>query len=120
MTVGERLREIRTTRHKTLEEVALAINSSPTSVSKYESGKVKNIPQSKLMAIADYLEVSPFYILGVEDEENASPLVLSISEQLLIEDFRKLPPLYQQAVANLAKDLANAQNPQEEITQLTL
>lgn len=120
MTTGDRLREIRIKRGKTLDEVANAIGASATSISKYESGRIKNIPQNKLQAIADYLDVSISYVLGLDDPETASPIVLSINEQLLIEDYRKLSAMNQETIQILCQQLIKVEEAQDEIVQLHL
>lgn len=121
MTTGQRLKEIRTKRKKTLEEVAEAIGSSATTISKYESDKVQNIPQKKLEAIAEYLDINPSYLLGYEAPEFGGAIVLNVSEQLLIEDYRKLSYADQQTIAILLQRLLEVadQNGQKPI-QLTL
>lgn len=120
-TVGQRMKELRQMKGYTLEEVARAIKKTPTTVSKYESDRVKTIPQRNLQAIANFLEVKPSYLLGYEDDEHASTMEhLSISEQLMIEDFRKLSPPYQHVVEELILNLLDAQGQAEEIEQLTL
>ncbi len=107
-------------RGKTLDDVANAIGVSATSISKYESDRIKNIPQNKLQAIADYLDVSISYILGLDDPETASPTVLSIDEQLLIEDYRRLSALNQETVQILCQQLVKVESSQDEIVQLHL
>lgn len=120
MTTGQRLRDIRIKRDRTLEEVAHAIGVTATSISKYESDRIKNIPQTKLKAIADYLDVSISYILGLDDPKEASPVVLSIDEQLLIEDYRKLSEPDQQTVQILCRRLLEVEKAKNEIIQLHL
>lgn len=119
MTIGERLKAIRLKRKKTLEETAEAIGVTATSISKYETNRIKNIPQNKLEGLAGYFDVSLSYILGLEDPENASPLILSIDEQLLIEDYRQLSPADQKTVKILTRrllDVARDDSPYYETT----
>lgn len=118
-TAGERIREIRQKRHKTLEDVANAVGLTSTSISKYESNKVKNIPTSNLEAIAEYLDVSVSYILGLDDPESA-PLVLSIDEQILIEEYRKLPFHDQETVRMLVRRFLDVATEDESVVQLRL
>ena len=120
MTTGQRLREIRTKRGKTLEDVADAIGVTPTSISKYESDRIKNIPQSKLEMIAEYLDVSVSYILGLDKKEHEN-IILSIDEQMLIETYRQLSPLDQETVHILADRLLSVESMDgDELIQLTL
>lgn len=120
MTTGQRLRDIRIKRDKTLEDVANAIGVSATAISKYESDRIKNIPQNKLKGIAEFLDVSISYILGLDDPQEASPIVLSIDEQMLIEDYRKLSVLNQETVQILVRRLVTVEHGENEIVQLHL
>ena len=120
MTTGQRLRDARLKREKTLEDVAHAIGVTATSISKYESDRVKNIPQEKLQAISDYLDVSISYLLGLDDPANASPIVLSIDEQLLIEEYRRLSELNKETIKILCERLDEVESVKDDIVQLHL
>lgn len=121
-TTGEKIRSIRIRRKKTLKDVANAVGASVTTISKYESGAIATIPISKLNAIADYLEINPAYLLGYSSEDQ--PLILSISEQLMMEDFRKLNESDKETICILIKRFIDVdQEKQEEhhsAVQLTL
>lgn len=120
-TVGQRMKELRQLKGYTLEDVARAINKTPTTVSKYEADRVKTIPQRNLNAIAKFLDVKPSYLLGYEDDEHASTMDhLSISEQLMIQEYRRLSIPYQRVVDDMIQSLLRAQNPDDEPEQLTL
>ncbi|MCF0259656.1 MAG: helix-turn-helix transcriptional regulator [Erysipelotrichaceae bacterium] len=121
MTTGQKLKEIRLKRHKTLEDVAKAIDASPTTISKYESGKVTNIPQKKLEAIAAFLEVSPVYIMGYEDDDYDGPIVLNIEEQLMLEEYRQLSAANQETINMIVHRLLEVESDKGPKTiQLTL
>jgi len=120
MTIGDRLKYIRIQRKKTLEEVAAAVGVNPTSISKYETNRIKNIPQKKLEELARYFDVSIYYILGLTDPGDASPLILSIDEQMLVEDYRKLSHEDQVTVQILVKRLLEVASDPKDYVQLTL
>ncbi|MBF0580587.1 helix-turn-helix transcriptional regulator [Erysipelotrichaceae bacterium RD49] len=120
MTTGQRLRDTRLKREKTLDEVAHAIGVTATSISKYESDRIKNIPQDKLQAISEFLDVSVSYLLGLDDPINASPIVLSIDEQLLIEEYRKLSELNKETIKILCERLVEVESVKDKIVQLHL
>ena len=103
-----------------MEEVARALHIRSSTISKYESDKVKTIPQAKLDLLANFLYVKPSYRLGYDDDEQAAVGTLSISEQLMLEDFRELPVPYQRVVEQLIKSLKEANQNEKEIQQLTL
>lgn len=126
MEVGERLREVRIKRNKTLEDVGLAIDASPTTISKYESGRIRTIPKKKLDAIARYLEVNPLYLLGYDEKDFAGPAYLSISEQIMLQNYRELDDIDQKTVTVLIERLLEADherknpNGNHKFEQLTL
>lgn len=49
-----------------LEEVARRLNVSHTTVMRWENGDTCNISVQKLFALADILNTTPFYLLGLE------------------------------------------------------
>ena len=54
MTIGERIREARTTKGLTQEQLAEQVHVTKQAVYKYETGIVTNIPLDKLESIAAY------------------------------------------------------------------
>lgn len=59
MSVGERIRALRTARGLSQVELAAAVGESKQTIYKYEASIITNIPLSKLEAIARALHVSP-------------------------------------------------------------
>lgn len=119
MSIGSRIREARLRRGRTLEEVADAAHLKPSTISKYETGQVHNIPQLNVISIARFLSVSPYYLLGM-DEPDDGPLLLSVAEQMLVEKFRALGPADQKTLDLLADRLLDAQTERNSFEQLTL
>lgn len=72
LTVGERIKMLRTEKHMTLEDVAKGIGTSRATVSKYENGMIAHIPLDKIEAIAQLLGVSSSYLTGWTDKRNNS------------------------------------------------
>lgn len=70
MTVGERIKMLRTEQHMTLEDVAKGIGTSRATVSKYENGAITNIPLDKIEAIAKLFGVASSYLTGWTDSRN--------------------------------------------------
>lgn len=68
--MGNRIRTLRRAQKMSQEELAIKCKySDRTSIAKIESGLV-NIPQSKIILLADALNVSPEYILTGETEKD--------------------------------------------------
>lgn len=68
-TIGTRIKELRTKNKKTLDELALSANTTRQTIYKYENGIITNIPSDKIEKIANYLNVSPAYLMGWDDED---------------------------------------------------
>ena len=66
MTIGERIREARTAKGLTQEQLAEQVHVTKQAVYKYETGIVTNIPLDKLESIAACLGVAPGYLAGAE------------------------------------------------------
>lgn len=66
--LNDRIQEMRKKRNKTLKEVAEAIGIQEATLQRYESGVIKNIPHDKISAIANYLNCSPAYLMGWQDD----------------------------------------------------
>ena len=65
MTIGERIREARTAKGLTQEQLAEQVHVTKQAVYKYETGIVTNIPLDKLESIAACLGVAPGYLAGL-------------------------------------------------------
>ena len=93
-----RLKELRTEKNFTQEEVAKEIGTSQTNIGRWEKGL--NEPSSSFVVkLANFFEVSTDYLLGRSDDfgnvtvTTASPsAVLTPDEQEILETYRNLPP----------------------------
>ena len=98
MTIGERIRYLRTQKGLLQEDLAKATNSKKQAICKYENGIVTNIPLDKIEIMAKVLDVSPAYLMGWE-EENSSEETQNISqpitphEQAVLEAYRSQPEM---------------------------
>lgn len=68
MTVGDRIKKIREEKKITQEELAKYISSTKQTIYKYENGIITNIPSDKIEKIAEFLEVTPSYLMGWDNE----------------------------------------------------
>ena len=64
-----RLKELRKEKGITQQKLALDLNTSQNSISRYESG-LRPLDANMLMKIADYFNVSVDYILERTDKKN--------------------------------------------------
>lgn len=86
MSVGENIRKRRLTLDLTLEDVASRIGVSRQTLSRYETGVIKNIPQDKIDAIATTLNTTGAYLRGYVDYPDGPALTLNDVEKLLKEN----------------------------------
>ncbi|WP_153721771.1 helix-turn-helix domain-containing protein [Sporosarcina cascadiensis] len=62
--VGERIKERRLELGLTMQEIADKINVNKSTIQRYESGKISDIKTPIIESIANFLDVSPLWILG--------------------------------------------------------
>lgn len=94
MTVGERIKQIREGKNINQTELALAINVSKQNLYKYENNIITNIPSDKIEAIAKYLNISPAYIMGWDNNPKLKKdIVLTNHEKTVITLYRSKPEM---------------------------
>ena len=84
--IGQRIRDCRKHRNKTLQDVADAIGVQNSTISRYEKGQIRKIKLPVIEAIASYLGVNPEYLLGKDDDPidyDDAELLAEISPSLL-------------------------------------
>ena len=86
MTFGQRMKAIREEQRMTLAQVAERIGVSEATVQRYESGEIRNPPQTRIEAIAQALGVTAAALMGWEDDD------LDVEVRLLARDMQQLPP----------------------------
>ena len=70
MTIGEKIKLLRTQNNLTQEELANYANTTKQTIHKYETGIITNIPAIKIKAISEKLCTTPAYLMGWEDKQN--------------------------------------------------
>lgn len=80
MTIGERVKILRTEKNMTQEELAEKLGyKSKSSVAHIENGR--DIPRSMIVKLADILDTSPAYLMGWEDEPPARDDLSALAER---------------------------------------
>lgn len=95
MTIGKRIKDLRTSLDMTQDELAkLTGYKSRSSIQKIESGE-RDITQSTIAAFAKALKVTPSVIMGWEEnnENNTAPDYSNIKGIMPLPDMRKVPLL---------------------------
>ncbi|MBM7835911.1 helix-turn-helix domain-containing protein [Clostridium sardiniense] len=98
------------------QDLASKTNMSKSTLQRYETGSIKNMPVDKLGIIAAALDVSPLWLLGLNEDNNE----LSKEEENHINDLRKLNNEGKNKVITYTKDLIEMPKYQKEnnITEL--
>ncbi|ENZ01647.1 hypothetical protein HMPREF1092_00881 [Clostridium thermobutyricum] len=86
------------------QDLALKTNMSKSTLQRYESGSIKNMPVDKLSVLANALDVSPLWLLGFEENS----ITLSLEEEQHIESFRKLNIVGRKKVTAYTNDLIDS------------
>ena len=81
-----KIKDLRKSYNETQEDLAKAIGSNPSTISKYEN-ELRILPPNILLKIADHYCVSTDYVLGRTSEKNDIPIkTLSLIRKLDIEN----------------------------------
>lgn len=70
MEMGDIIKQLRLQRGITQEELGNVIGVQKSAIRKYESGKVENMKRSSIKKMADFFNVSPSYLMGMEENIN--------------------------------------------------
>lgn len=108
MTIGSRIKELRTSKGIPQSDLADKINVSKQTLYKYEHDLITNIPSNIIESIANELNVTPAYLMGwdaVDYSIDRDEYILEIEK--LVNNHKKIRAEYFQAYAEL---LLAAQN----------
>lgn len=101
MTIGERIKNLRTSKGMSQVELADKINVSKQTLYKYENNVITNIPSDKIEAIADLFGKTPSYIMGWDDDIPATQTIkIGLLEEQFLFYFRKLDKEHQCKILN--------------------
>src|SRR5699024_8476298 len=68
--VGNNIKKYRKEAGITLKELGEKIGVQKSAIAKYENGRVKNLKRGVIAKLADALQCSPTYLMGLEEENN--------------------------------------------------
>ena len=66
--MAQRIKDLRTSQHLTLEQVANEVGVGKSTVRKWETGMIVNMRRDKIASLAKALHTSPAYLMGWTDE----------------------------------------------------
>ena len=128
MTVGERIKELRTKLGLSQVEFADKINVSKQTLYKYENNIITNIPSDKIEAAAKLCNISPSYLMGWDNidwnllqkqkqgrKEFAEKWNLQFYEKKIIDIFSQLNDENKKKSISYADNLLSNQKMDEEL-----
>ena len=72
MDMGERIKFLRTSKGWTQEELGEKVGMQKSAIAKYEKGNVENMKRSVIKKMSELFEVSPSYLMALDELENIS------------------------------------------------
>ena len=67
--IGDRIKAARTKLGYSAEQVAAFLGVSPATIYRYENGDISKLPSKYIKPLAEYLCVTPGYLMGWEEEQ---------------------------------------------------
>ena len=89
MNIGERIKKRRKYLELSVDDVADKLNKNRATVYRYESNEIENLPITILEPLAQILQTTPAYLMGLEGIKE----VLSKEEKSLLSSFHRLNDL---------------------------
>ena len=99
MSVGDKIKSLRKEMGLTQTELGEKLGVQKNAVSKWETGRVDDIPGSKIRAMAALFGVSPAYLIDDEEE----PLRLDDFTYAMYNETRDLPEEKRQMLLEMAR-----------------
>ena len=81
MSIGKRIKERRKRLGYSAEDLAARLGKSPATIYRYENGDIEKLPGDLIAPLAELLNTSPAYLLGLEEPQADTPR--SITDQEL-------------------------------------
>lgn len=91
--IMNRIKNRRSELNMSYQELATKTNITKSTLQRYETGSIKNMPLDKLELVANALDISPAYLMGwedVEEKEKEKENAISIKDRKLLSNFNKL------------------------------
>lgn len=104
MNIGDRIKQARLALGYSAEQVAAFLQVSPATIYRYENGDISKLPSKFIKPLAEYLCVTPEYLMGWSDESTPIQDKPKNDEiRLLIRGFNRLSPEQVEQAKNVMK-----------------
>ena len=111
--MAKRIKELRTAKGLTLEQVADVVGVGKSTVRKWETGMIANMRRDKIASLATALGTTPAYLMGWKEKEekkdSPTELQLSEGEKVLLDLFNRVPKDQQQLVLQMIRAALGSQ-----------
>ena len=110
--MAQRIKDLRTAKGLTLEQVADVVGVGKSTVRKWETGMIANMRRDKIAALAKALGTTPAYLMGWKEEtkkDSPTEPQLSEGEKVLLDLFNRVPKDQQQLVLQMIRAALGSQ-----------
>ena len=105
--IGQRIKEARLALGYSAEQVAAFLGVSPATVYRYENGDISKLPSNFVKPLAEFLCVSPSWLMGWEEDHPDDPLIDDRPKnddiRLLVRGLNQLTPEQVEQAKNVMK-----------------
>ena len=112
--IGERIKDARLALGYSAEQVAAFLQVSPATVYRYENGDISKLPSKFIKPLAEFLCVTPEYLMGWTEEKNPADIAPPPKDEIriLFPGASKLPPERIELIKNSFLSILKATNPE--------
>ena len=104
--IGDRIKSARQALGYSAEQVAEFLNVSPATVYRYENGDISKLPSKFIKPLAEFLCVTPGYLMGWQEDPPEPPAVPRTPEaRILATGIDKMPQSQREAIFRLLDGL---------------
>lgn len=104
MNIGDRIKQARLALGYSAEQVAAFLEVSPATIYRYENGDISKLPSKFIKPLAEYLCVTPEYLMGWSDESVPDQEIPKNDDiRLLIRGLNQLSPEQIEQAKNVMK-----------------
>lgn len=68
MNTGDRIKKLRVSKGMTQEDLGVKLGVKKSAIAKYENNRVANLKKTTIQKLAEIFNVTPSYLLGIEDD----------------------------------------------------
>lgn len=113
MSVGDKIKTLRKAMGLTQTELGERVGVKKNAVSKWECGRVEDIPTSTIRALANLFDVPPSYLIDDEAPASEAPDILDEIDVAFYGDYKVLNEEHKETLRAMARLFRERQDKQE-------